>query len=1006
LIAALVNDWIKARSKAVNMKTSGLARILFLCAVVVVDAFVNLSCTSNIISTPTKPAAQVLLCVTGRYYEDQEDIVNCDQRSGKHVSANDADSNSDADSDSISRREFIAWNSAAATLSAFYNPTMASAKNPSVQGSGKLSDQFDPSIPFSSTRQYNDITLSNGLQVLLVSDKSALRASAALTIRGAGQFSDPKELGGLAHLMEHMILSANSRKTLSRKAQDFEEWLSDFDGASNGFTAYEHACFHFNAPPEVFLEALDRFAGLFLQEVIEKVCKNEDTLKREIRRVNLELDFSNGFTQELYLVKSLLNPDHPYSRFTAGSLQTLEIQPAAAGIDVGKRLYKFFEEQYLPSRAVLVVISPNDLSSLEFGVAPFATTLSRNSKEVGVDSQRIFPAPFTKQNRITPICLFRSKNDFILDDKIERLTFQWALALDYSEILVDQTSRPTVTASQIGFVLSQVMARKGPGSLYLLLKRRGWIPEGSQSIPRITFPVDVSGFQLMKLELHLTLEGFVSRSAVIAAVYDSINSLQTSSLSRSPFALRRELISEYATVAQLYGCVLAPRPPDSVELAFDGQFYGVKGPNGIRVPEWRRFPSPQDYGGVISVQKCLAGTLQHMSDPSNAIIITTASKKAILTARTSLFDNLLPLMSPASWNIAPRTGARYYFDDVFRLSGKANEWFAARLMEDELSGPVLNPLIPPILRPARIPTDTSGSEGLRGPLVELESRASFLSLLSRKNRLDDEETTGANFGDPTRSSIVRDSWTVLQVIPFGSQITPHLPLPRMPPEPSCRCAFVLQLLSSRPARANVEMAAHAELWKVSFAYSVADLAELGAPAGLAYELSFNKFGMRICFLGLSQNIASYARRICRRLVDHQTRLLEGSDTFPSAVVDSAARNSVRIANISPQRTKLILNLLRESSATEAALEAISLFQSCSGGVCISQGDMLPKETAALLGDLKGIFRSVTGVNVKPVPASPEIQDIIYQPVWIPRSASLCSIAGASFVSDPCGRVPR
>ena len=33
----------------------------------------------------------------------------------------------------------------------------------------------------------------------------------------------------------------------------------------------------------------------------------------------------------------------------------------------------------------------------------------------------------------------------------------------------------------------------------------------------------------------------------------------------------------------------------------------------------------------------------------------------------------------------------------------------------------------------------------------------------------------------------------------------------------------------------------AELWKISFERAVSDLAELGAPAGLAYELTFNKF---------------------------------------------------------------------------------------------------------------------------------------------------------------------
>ena len=39
-------------------------------------------------------------------------------------------------------------------------------------------------------------------------------------------------------------------------------------------------------------------------------------------------------------------------------------------------------------------------------------------------------------------------------------------------------------------------------------------------------------------------------------------------------------------------------------------------------------------------------------------------------------------------------------------------------------------------------------------------------------------------------------------------------------------------------------------------YNLIDLVELGAPAGLAYKISYNKYGMRVSFLGLSQSIAS------------------------------------------------------------------------------------------------------------------------------------------------------
>jgi insulysin len=321
-----------------------------------------------------------------------------------------------------------------------------------------------------------------------------------------------------------------------------------------------------------------------------------------------------------------------------------------------------------------------------------------------------------------------------------------------------------------------------------------------------------------------------------------------------------------------------------------------------------------------------------MSDPYNSIIVATASPKAIITSRKNLFDSSLPPMSPASWDIEQTTGARYYFDDMFRLSGKVNEWLVARLMEDELQSPVLNPLIPPMLRAARVPDNSLGLPESNSIYVLDKS----LSEKPEKLQLGDPAKTEAANYDPTKSAIVRDYWAILRVVSHNEKKS-FLPLPRAPPEPSCRCAFVLQLLSTRPARANVRSAARAELWKTSLEVALTDVAELGAPAGLAYEISFNKYGMRIAFLGLSQNIGSYARRLSRRIVEHHTKLLEGPERFPASIVEASLRSANRATNTSPRRKMQTIGLLRESSATEAAVEAIAFFKSCRGGVCFSEG---------------------------------------------------------------------
>jgi protease-3 len=56
----------------------------------------------------------------------------------------------------------------------------------------------------SDKRSFKALRLSNGLEVLLVSDQDAQKSAAALSV-GVGSFSDPFEAQGLAHYLEHML---------------------------------------------------------------------------------------------------------------------------------------------------------------------------------------------------------------------------------------------------------------------------------------------------------------------------------------------------------------------------------------------------------------------------------------------------------------------------------------------------------------------------------------------------------------------------------------------------------------------------------------------------------------------------------------------------------------------------------------------------------------------------------------------------------------------------------
>lgn len=164
--------------------------------------------------------------------------------------------------------------------------------------------------------------------------------------------------------------------------------------------------------------------------------------------------------------------------------------------------------------------------------------------------------------------------------------------------------------------------------------------------------------------------------------------------------------------------------------------------------------------------------------------------------------------------------------------------------------------------------------------------------------------------------------------------------------------------------------------------------------------------MRLTFLGLSQNLPSYARRLCRRLVEHPYKLFDGPEMLPYAITDSAMAGANRATDLPTQRRRRIVSNLRRSTAYETAAEAITFLRSCSGAVCFAQGDLVSKEVYELRDDLHAIFEKAVGPWGRPLPAKPDIEDLLYKPVWKPRSASPCSVSGVPLISDACGRIPR
>lgn len=134
----------------------------------------------------------------------------------------------------VALQSFAAMSTTASVL----RPADANAViSPTGTARGRSSNSDDNTVVKvpSDDRQYKAITLSNGLRVLLISDKHARRAAAAMDVH-VGSFSDPDDVPGLAHFCEHMLFLGTEKYP---SEEEYSNYLSAHGGSSNAYTDSE-----------------------------------------------------------------------------------------------------------------------------------------------------------------------------------------------------------------------------------------------------------------------------------------------------------------------------------------------------------------------------------------------------------------------------------------------------------------------------------------------------------------------------------------------------------------------------------------------------------------------------------------------------------------------------------------------------------------------------------------------------------------------------------------------
>eukprot|EP00439_Symbiodinium_sp_Y106_P039234 s1244_g4.t2 len=426
--------------------------------------------------------------------------------------------------------------------------------------------------------EYKPITLSNGLRVLICSDRAADRAAAALDVH-VGYFNDPPAVQGLAHFCEHMLFLGTEQFP---EESSFDTYLTANSGFSNAFTEAEDTCFFFSCSTAGLRSALERF-GTFFQKPLFTASATE----REVNAINSEhlKNVPNDVFRMGQVLNNRANPAHPYHRFGTGNIKTLLEDTAAKGVDLRGELLRYYRRYYRAPLMTLCILGDESPDVLEryaeqyFGGIP------------GIAEGEILdpPAAYEEQPPFLPEAFKQGIEAVPVADARElQVVFPVPFAPGNTRRVEAEEAPPAPTRGSMSVEswrwynpaihVGSVLGHEGPHSLCALLRRRGWITE-----------LDVSGddetstFAVLVVSMELTEEGLEHKDEILELLFGYLNFL------RNLPAWPQELLSENL---QLSDAAWASRETDgpmnaTVELAGNMQAWAfprdyVRGNNRLR----------------------------------------------------------------------------------------------------------------------------------------------------------------------------------------------------------------------------------------------------------------------------------------------------------------------------------------------------------------------------------------------------------------------------------------
>ncbi len=330
--------------------------------------------------------------------------------------------------------------------------------------------------------QYRLLTLDNEMEVLLISDPDTPKAAASLDVL-VGSGDNPPGRGGLAHFLEHMLFLGTDKYP---NAAEYERFITEHGGTHNAYTSFENTNYFFDINAPDLPVALDRFAQFFIAPRFESqyVDREKNAVQAEYQ-MGLKSDERRG----LDVLQEVINPEHPYSQFSIGSLDTLADRPDSA---VRDELIKFYNTHYSANVMRLVVLGSQSLDELEALARPlFSQVPNRSYKRATVAAPLIAPGALPMLLQIQPLATQQQ--------------------LDVSFPIPDYRDQYRVNPTAW---LGNLVGHEGEGSLLSQLKAEG-LAQGLSAGEGLTWP----GGALFSVVIALTEKGAADPDRVLQLLF-------------------------------------------------------------------------------------------------------------------------------------------------------------------------------------------------------------------------------------------------------------------------------------------------------------------------------------------------------------------------------------------------------------------------------------------------------------------------------------------------------